>query len=141
MKYFLLPLLMLYGCDGAYKKEVVKMPEPIQINIDSVVNELSKGFSIPDSNRYFLISYTYTSTDSHSGGEGYCTYVCKNAFPSKKELDISIFQALPYVRSCYQSIIITSIFEFHNKADFLSFDSGNTGGAKYIPLKNKKHCQ
>lgn len=89
--------------------------------------------------RYFLISYTLCLKNDIrpiTGQLWLSTILGK--FPNYNDVQTRIFKSLLYERSCYQQVIILSIFEFKEQRDFEEFGRG-IGGDKDII--HKKACQ
>jgi hypothetical protein len=78
------------------------------------------------SQRFFLISYQYALKEFTGTFNGDVWFSSDN-FPSKKEIDSLVYDGLPNKKSCYQPILISSIFEFKNEDDFLRFDNNYVG--------------
>lgn len=143
MKYTIILLSVIflnYGCKDAYPKE--EKTKDI-INYDTVINLPRNDIQIepePDTNRYFLISYSTSAKEFYSDVQGYYTLISKK-FPIKHDIDDYVYDRLAYKRSCYQGIIINLIFEFNNKSDYDSFNEETKEIDKVKVVKNKKSCQ
>lgn len=118
-KLLILTLLFVgVGCnsgkENAYRK--VEVVNPIVVH-DTIY--LIDKPEVP-TERYFMVSYQVTTKDNKSSNYG-SRWFNLNSFPSKKWIDSIVYKALPLKRSCYQSIIVTSIFEFKSHDDFNSY--------------------
>lgn len=87
--------------------------------------------------RYFLISYEYRETLGAGRGNGNFWFSTHGGFPPKTEMDDNIFTFLPKKRECYGHVIITNIFEFRSRQDFLQFTDGAISDKR---TKKKKGC-
>lgn len=92
---------------------------------------------IKPSERYFFVSYQTSLKDNSQNSYGEVWFSC-NSFPSKNSIDTVISQYLDHKLSCYQSIIITFMYELKDKEDYDSFNSNYSGDVK---IKKKKSCK
>jgi hypothetical protein len=119
----LLLIIMLvsifFGCKSGENKQVAKK--------DTVVNSF-RMYRIADTvqpvKRYFFVSYsTIDKNDNHEiSGDLFFSHT---GMFSKNELDSMCYEGFDHVKSCYQNIVIVSMFEFKNKADFDIFYDGH----------------
>ncbi len=111
---YLTLVCFIYGCDGMYpkkEKDVERYYPDYTLGIDTV----TYPFPTFDSNRYFLISYSTQTAIAYHDIAGHFAIASKTFIP-KKDIDSIVFDILPLKRKCYQEIVITSLFEFKNKA-------------------------
>lgn len=129
MKTLIIALLLFcsFSCNSG------KITQTIVIH-----DTLYKSPVIVDSFRYFMIAYHVTSKDRRQTSYG-SRWLDVKGFPSKKWIDSIVYTALPLQKSCYQSIIVTSIFEFKNHEDFNSYlkdYKGDPNPKKQIQCQN-----
>jgi len=74
--------------------------------------------------RYFLVSYSTKFININDAGDiqGNISII-SDRFPARSEIDSVVYSYLLNKKSAYQSIIITSIFEFHSENDYRNFNS------------------
>lgn len=90
--------------------------------------------------RYFLVSYVTNfkgATLSESYIEGYVSFSA-DGFPRKEGIDSMVYADLVRRKSCYEGIVIKSIFEFKNQRDYLSFSYKAKSNVK--PVKKHIDC-
>jgi hypothetical protein len=126
----LIASILFYSCETETKKEPEKLIACIKncSDFDSIKVYSSgrlyyyfKRREINE-NRYFLISYSYAFKEFDGFYQGDVWFEADN-LPSKNEIDSLVFSGLPLKRSCYQPILINSIYEFKNKEDYFRFTS------------------
>lgn len=87
-------------------------------------------------NRYFYITYQTSLKDNSAYSYGEVWFSCEG-FPRKTVIDSNVFSHLEYTRNCYQSLVLTSIYEFKNRGDYNSFAENYKGESA---PKHKKIC-
>jgi len=123
-----------------------KLTMPLQDSIEKVLNDTlqQKAAEIPDTPvsaptpRYFLVSYSTMRKDSPNPILGYTWLYTGGGFFRKEDIDASVYKSLEMKRECYQGIVITSIFEFKDKADYEAFSVG--AHADPAPKRPKPSC-
>lgn len=133
-------VLLTVFCFYAVDEPEIK-PKPVQLvktlkvsnDLDSIyiyddghIVATTKDTVAKSTQRYFLITYQYALKEFEGIYVG-DVWFSADDFPSKNKIDRIIYNGLPRKRSCYQPIIISSIFEFRNEDDFLKFGHGYTG--------------
>lgn len=90
-----------------------------------------------DHERYFLISYIVRlkNHEDKQDIEGDVWFSC-DGFPKKHDMDSIVFDGLEYKKGCYQNVIVTSIFEFKNREDYLAFGYGTKADIKKVRHKS-----
>lgn len=86
--------------------------------------------------RYFHFAYSVTTKDGNSHNDG-DELVSSEEFPNFSLLQDYIFSITDQDRSCFQKPIITSIYEFKSKEDYVSFMQGFTTDK---PVKQHVNC-
>lgn len=143
--YHLFIIFLLCG-GGAGCSEKKKLYHGHIIAVDSTIPVIihSSKFTFEPGNvaiynpdRYFYITYQTTFKNQSQSDYGEVLISCKG-FPQKTWIDSGIFSRLENKRSCYQNIILTSIYEFRNKEDYNSFMINYKGDK---PTSHKKTCE
>lgn len=87
-------------------------------------------------NRFFEISYETTLKSGKETDYGNL-YMVNDIFPNKNWIDNGVYKLLDYKKSCYQNVVITSIYEFKDQWDYYSYLYGYKLEKEN---KNKKPC-
>jgi len=144
-KILLFAFIVVMGCTQKEKAPYLIRGVQVLGNWDSVylysdghLNIIGKD-PLP-TKRYFLISYKFRLKYSDPiGGDGN-TWFSADAFPNKANIDSIVFAGLDHEKSCYQPILVNSIYEFKNEEDFNSYVF-NYPGSKKTPANLKKICK
>jgi hypothetical protein len=137
--YYLLTFVFLIGCniESAERERINE-----QKRLDSISDIRAGVTSITGtpvempSSRYFLVSYTSQEKRSGSSTISGNTWFSADGFPNKRQIDSMVYVSFPLKRSCYQNVIVTSIFEFKSESDYDSFGNNYKGDKK-----PKRHIQ
>lgn len=133
-KYFLVIAVVFIGCKNFHNEPPAHLIRSFKNtgNWDSAYlysdghlkiipkKDLQEEIVQEGTGRFLLISYTTKLKNDSKIIYGNMWFSAAY-FPTKNEIDSLAFSGLPKVRSCYQHIIITSIYEFKNGLDFERF--------------------
>lgn len=142
--------IMVFGLIVSCKEQTKEHP----YNRDSIIAAIRTEFALRNFNtitslqstqprkRYFLVSCSTGLRDENSESIfGDTWFETNGGFPSKKDIDSMVYSWLPKKRKCYADVIIKSIYEFNNEADYLDFGRDFKSNVNHKVSKVKKCCE